>query len=92
MPTARLISGRLHTGWELTPGRHEHQASAGAQFGPTALLHPWKAAVTLPLSRSMPGSCEVPDGLTHRAAIASAWKEQRGTGPGPLEPPLSSSS
>jgi hypothetical protein len=31
----------------------EDQASAGAQSAPTALLHPWKAAVTLPLSRSM---------------------------------------
>jgi hypothetical protein len=31
----------------------EDEASAGAQSAPTALLHPWKAAVTLPLSRSM---------------------------------------
>ncbi len=31
----------------------EDQASAGAQSAPTALLHPWKAAVTLPRSRSM---------------------------------------
>ena len=29
------------------------QASVGAQIDPTALLHPWKAAVTLRLSRSM---------------------------------------
>jgi hypothetical protein len=33
----------------------EDEASAGAQSAPTALLHPWKAAVTLPLSRSMRG-------------------------------------
>jgi hypothetical protein len=31
----------------------EDQASAGAQSASTALLHPWKATVTLPLSRSM---------------------------------------
>jgi hypothetical protein len=31
----------------------EDQASAGAQFGPNALLHPWKAAVARRLSRSM---------------------------------------
>jgi hypothetical protein len=36
-----------------TPARDEDQASAGARSAPTALLHPWKAAVTLPLSRSM---------------------------------------
>jgi hypothetical protein len=41
---------------------------------------------------SMPGSCEVPDGLTHRPPIASPWKEQRAYSTGPLEPPLSSSS
>jgi hypothetical protein len=38
---------------EFTPVRDEDQASAGARSAPTALLHPWKAAVTLPLSRSM---------------------------------------
>jgi hypothetical protein len=31
----------------------EGQASAGAQSAPTELLHPWEAAVTLPLSSSM---------------------------------------
>jgi hypothetical protein len=36
---------------------NEHQASAGAQSAPTALLHPWTAAVTLPLSPSMQLSC-----------------------------------
>jgi hypothetical protein len=37
----------------------EDQASAGAQFGPTALLHPWKAAVARRLSRSI--SARVPE-------------------------------
>ena len=36
-----------------TPARDEDQASAGGQSASTALLHPWKAAVTLPLSPSM---------------------------------------
>jgi hypothetical protein len=40
----------------------------------------------------MPDSCEVADGLTHRAAIASAWKKQRAYSTGPLELPLSISS
>jgi hypothetical protein len=35
------------------PTADEDQASAGAQSAPTALLHRWKAAVPLPLSRSM---------------------------------------
>jgi hypothetical protein len=35
------------------PAADEDQASAGARSAPTALLHPWKAAVPLPLSRSM---------------------------------------
>jgi hypothetical protein len=65
------------------PHALEDQASASAQSAPTALLHPLKAAVPLPLSRSMPGSCEVADGLTHRAAIASARKEQRAYSTGP---------
>src|SRR5215207_4448530 len=38
---------------EIGDGLDEAQASAGAQSAPTALLHLWKAAVTLPLSRSM---------------------------------------
>jgi hypothetical protein len=45
--TAGLSSGRS----EL-PALDERQASDGAQSALTALLHPWKAAVTLPLSRS----------------------------------------
>ena len=36
-----------------TPAADEDQASAGPQFGRTALLHPWKAAVAPPLSPSM---------------------------------------
>jgi hypothetical protein len=36
-----------------TPALDEDQASAGAQFGPTALLHPWKATVARRLSPSM---------------------------------------
>jgi hypothetical protein len=35
------------------PHALEDQASASAQSAPTALLHPLKAAVLLPLSRSM---------------------------------------
>jgi hypothetical protein len=35
------------------PAADEDQASAGARSAPTARLHPWKAAVPLPLSRSM---------------------------------------
>src|SRR5215208_6525698 len=38
------------------PTADEDQASAGAQSALTALLPSWKAAVPLPLSRSMPGS------------------------------------
>jgi hypothetical protein len=34
-------------------GKDEDQGSAGAQSARIALLHPWNAAVTLPLSRSM---------------------------------------
>jgi hypothetical protein len=43
----------------------EDQASAGAQSAPTALLHAWKAAVTLLLSRSMRrGSADGPTTAT----------------------------
>jgi hypothetical protein len=35
------------------PASDEGQASAGAESARTALLHPWKTAVTFPLSRSM---------------------------------------
>jgi hypothetical protein len=35
----------------------EDQASVGAQSALTALLPSWKAAVPLPLSRSMPSAC-----------------------------------
>ena len=36
-----------------TPARDEGQVSAGAEWAPASLLHTWKAAVPLPLSRSM---------------------------------------
>ena len=47
----------------------EDQASAGAQFGPTALLHPWKTAVTLPLSRSMTYDSRAASAATVQAVI-----------------------
>ena len=67
----------------------EEQASAGSQSALTALLHPCNAAVTLPLSRSMPSSGGVADGLTRRAAIALAPGGAAGALHwAPLEPPL----
>jgi hypothetical protein len=40
--------------------RDEDEAFAGAQSALSALLHPWKTAVTLALSRSMRGSTRAP--------------------------------
>jgi hypothetical protein len=45
---SECVAGRLRG-----PALDEGQASPGAQSARTALLHPWRAAVTLPLSRSM---------------------------------------
>jgi hypothetical protein len=44
---------------------------------PTALLHPWKAAVTLPLSRSMRFDTPVAVPRAHFRAAASAWQRKR---------------
>jgi hypothetical protein len=52
-----------------TSGADEDQASAGAQFGPTALLHPWKDSSDAPSAGSMRTS----------ARGVGGWSE-----PGPL--------
>ena len=51
--TSRSSSARAPTAAPLTLARDEMRASADARSQPVSLLHPWKAAVTLPLSRSM---------------------------------------
>jgi hypothetical protein len=57
-----------------TPALDEDQASAGAQSDPTALLHSWRAAVTLPLSRSMRGSRRRADSTgVLLCAICGTW-------------------
>jgi hypothetical protein len=49
-----LFRGRRHPASGIdTPALDDDQASAGAQSASTALLHPWKATATVPLSRSM---------------------------------------
>jgi hypothetical protein len=50
---ALILDASATTTLGETPALGEGQASAGAQSAPRALLHPWKAAVTLALSSSM---------------------------------------
>ena len=67
--------------------RDEDHASAGARLAPASLLHPWKAAVTLPLSRSMEAvaktslgsGASICDGTTH----AGSGRESRANGTRP---------
>ena len=51
------------------PAADENQPSTGTKSASTALLHPWKAGVTLPLSPSK--HLGTPAGSTHRAARCS---------------------
>jgi hypothetical protein len=50
---ALILDASATTTLGETPALGEGQASAGVQSAPRALLHPWKAAVTLALSRSL---------------------------------------
>ena len=50
---SRRTGAAVRTVHLAAPAADEDQASAGARSAPTALLHPCKAAVPLPLSRSM---------------------------------------
>ena len=63
----------------VTLALDENHPSTGAQFGPTALLHPWKATVARRLSRSMqldtprrpPNS---PESLLHPPRHRRRWR------------------
>jgi hypothetical protein len=57
----------------------ENQPPAGTKSASTALLHPWKAAVTLPLSRSMRLGTPGILGDAERWAIAFAPATPTGT-------------
>ena len=56
-----------------TPARDEDQASADAQPGHSALLHPWDAAVTLPLLLSMRQCDRALGGLARFHCCPAVW-------------------
>ena len=74
--SSEMLYSRVGTGAAVrtvhlaAPAADEDQASAGAQSALTALLPSWKAAVPLPLSRSMPSSGDAAGGLRSRATAA----------------------
>ena len=72
-----MLSSRVGTGAAVrtvhlaAPAADGDQASAGAQSALTALLPSWKAAVPLPLSRSMRFDTRVGGGAVDRALLPS---------------------
>jgi hypothetical protein len=75
---ALILDASATTTLGETPALGEGQASAGAQSAPRALLHPWKAAVTLALSRSMHIGTPAAERPISRRAAPFAWREARG--------------
>jgi hypothetical protein len=70
------VQAIVSSGTDETTAEDDHQVSAGAQSAANALLHPWEAAVTLPLSRSMrEGIPGVRRGMDNRAAAFAGGAE-----------------